>query len=90
MSSGHPLSLDLLIGSRSIPARDLARRLGVKTATLAKWRQLGRGPRGWIRVSETFVVYPLDEVEMFLAERVELGRPKKPANPFQREREDRP
>ena len=52
-----------------ISAKDLAARLGIKTATLAKWRQLGRGPQGWIYLSATLVVYPLDEVEKFLAER---------------------
>lgn len=25
----------------------VARKLGVKTATLAKWRRTDRGPRGW-------------------------------------------
>jgi predicted DNA-binding transcriptional regulator AlpA len=46
----------------------VARKLGVKTATLAKWRQHGRGPRGWVRYSPTAVAYPTHEVEAWLAE----------------------
>lgn len=52
-----------------IPAREVARLIGVRTSTLAKWRCLGKGPRGWIRVSPTHVTYPRHEVERFLAER---------------------
>ena len=52
-----------------IPAREVARLIGIKTPTLAKWRCLGKGPRGWIRVSPTHVTYPRREVERFLAER---------------------
>ena len=52
-----------------VPARIAARLLGVETATLARWRQRGRGPKGWIYLSETLVVYPLIEVERFLSER---------------------
>lgn len=52
-----------------VPARIAARLLGVKTATLARWRQRGHGPKGWIYLSETLVVYPLTEVERFLSER---------------------
>jgi transposase-like protein len=52
-----------------IPAREVAKILGVKVATLAKWRQLGKGPKGWIYLSETLVVYPVSEIEHFLKER---------------------
>ena len=52
-----------------IPAPAVARLIGIKTATLAKWRCTGRGPRGWIRISATHVTYPRAEVESFLAER---------------------
>lgn len=47
----------------------VAAKLGVKTATLAKWRHLGRGPKGWIRYSESAVAYPVSEVEAWLEER---------------------
>lgn len=47
----------------------VARKLGVKTATLAKWRRTDRGPRGWVRYSETSVAYPAAEVERWLEER---------------------
>jgi hypothetical protein len=47
----------------------VARLIGIKTATLAQWRCLGKGPQGWIQVSPTHVTYPLSEVEKFLAER---------------------
>jgi transposase-like protein len=49
-----------------IQARHVARTLGIKTGTLAKWRSQGRGPKGWLRLGRTSVVYPRDEVEKFL------------------------
>ena len=52
-----------------IPAQHVARLIGIKTPTLAKWRYLGKGPEGWIQVSPTHVTYPRSEVEKFLAER---------------------
>ncbi|HYH05748.1 MAG TPA: hypothetical protein VEK11_01695 [Thermoanaerobaculia bacterium] len=52
-----------------ISAPHVARLIGIKTATLAKWRCMGKGPKGWIQVSPTHVTYPLGEVEQFLAER---------------------
>src|SRR5207244_11103962 len=36
-----------------IPARDVARMIGVKTATLGKWRRLGKGPKGWREIPLT-------------------------------------
>lgn len=56
-----------------ISAAEAARLIGVKTQTLAKWRTLNKGPRGWIRISPTFVSYPLAEVARFLAERTPDG-----------------
>ena len=52
-----------------IPARLVARMIGVKTATLAKWRRLGKGPKGWIEVSPTHVTYSTAEVARFLDSR---------------------
>jgi|GEM_PF-970297 len=52
-----------------IPARIVARMIGVKTATLAKWRRFGKGPRGWIEASPTLITYPVEEVARFLAKR---------------------
>lgn len=43
----------------------VARRFGVKTGTLNKWRQQGKGPKGWKRISPTVVVYPVFEVLKF-------------------------
>jgi hypothetical protein len=57
-----------------ISAADAARLIGVKTQTLAEWRSLNKGPKGWIRVSPTFVTYPLVEVARFLAERMPDGQ----------------
>jgi len=51
-----------------IQARQVARTLGIKTGTLAKWRRQGRGPTGWVRLSRTSVAYPAAEVERFLRE----------------------
>ena len=50
-----------------IAAPKVARLIGIKTQTLAKWRCLGKGPKGWLQVSATHVTYPVREVEMFLA-----------------------
>ena len=50
--------------------------IGVKTQTLAKWRCLGKGPRGWIQVSATHVTYPIGEIERFLAARAAATVPR--------------
>lgn len=50
-----------------IAAPKVARLIGIKTQTLAKWRCLGKGPKGWLQVSRTHVTYPVREVEEFLA-----------------------
>jgi DNA-binding transcriptional regulator YiaG len=52
-----------------LSAQAVAHLLGIKTATLAKWRREGRGPMGFFHVSLTLVLYPIEEVERFLAER---------------------
>jgi DNA-binding transcriptional regulator YiaG len=52
-----------------LSAQTVAQLLGIKTATLAKWRRVGRGPNGWFHVSLTLVLYPIEEVERFLADR---------------------
>jgi len=50
-----------------IAAPKVARLIGIKTQTLAKWRCHGKGPKGWLQVSATHVTYPIGEVEKFLA-----------------------
>ena len=57
-----------------IAAAVLAKRWGLKTATLGKWRRLKKGPRGWYPLSPTYIVYPLEEVERFEAERQKAAR----------------
>jgi predicted site-specific integrase-resolvase len=52
--------------TRHLSAQAVAQLIGIKTATLAKWRREGRGPTGWFHVSTTLVVYPIEEVEQFL------------------------
>ena len=42
----------------AIKASEVARRIGVKTGTLGKWRRQGKGPKGWYALSATVVVYP--------------------------------
>ena len=59
---------------RRISSSEAARRIGVKTNTLARWRSQGKGPKGAIRLSGTHVVYLAEAVETFLRERVEAGR----------------
>lgn len=57
-----------------LPAREVARLLGVKTKTLASWRARGKGPGGWFHISPTLVVYSRSAVETYIAERQELER----------------
>jgi len=57
-----------MLDQRFVQAREVARTLGIKTGTLAKWRQKGKGPKGWVRLGRTSVAYPLAEVERFLAD----------------------
>jgi transposase-like protein len=52
----------------AIKASEVARRIGVKTGTLGKWRRHGKGPKGWYALSATVVVYPETEVQKFLRE----------------------
>jgi transposase-like protein len=52
----------------AIKASEVARRIGVKTGTLGKWRRQGKGPKGWYALSATVVVYPESEVQRFLRE----------------------
>ncbi len=59
--------------TRRITSKVAASLIGVKTATLANWRGRNEGPTGWIRLSRTCVVYPLDEVERWLAQRAEAN-----------------
>ena len=49
-----------------LPARIVARLLGIKPKTLAAWRARGQGPSGFFHVSPTLVVYPRSGVEAFL------------------------
>jgi hypothetical protein len=56
-----------------VPARVAALRLGVKVGTLAKWRYLKKGPKGWVRISATCVVYPTIEISRFLEEKAGLN-----------------
>jgi hypothetical protein len=61
-----------------LSARDLAKRLGVKTETLKAWRGRSRGPQGWVHLSQTHVAYLILEVERWLEERQRNGYLPKP------------
>lgn len=50
-----------------IPAKDVARRLGILTATLAKWRRTGRGPLRFVYAAKNRVLYERAAVEEFIA-----------------------
>lgn len=52
-----------------LKAQDVAKRLGIKTSTLARWRSDGKGPAGYFAISDTCIVYPEDEVEKFIERR---------------------
>jgi predicted DNA-binding transcriptional regulator AlpA len=58
-----------------IQAPEVARLLGIKTDTLAKWRRHDRGPKEWIRTSATSVSYPASEVDSFLRAWKEKSNP---------------
>jgi transposase-like protein len=69
----------------AIKASEVARRIGVKTATLGKWRRQGKGPKGWYALSATVVVYPESEVQRFLREQQAHPNPNaQPARPGER------
>ena len=55
--------------SALVSSRRAAELLGLSTARLANLRTVGDGPRGWTRLAATVVVYPLDAVEQYRAER---------------------
>jgi hypothetical protein len=59
---------------RRISSSEAARRIGVRTNTLARWRTQDKGPKGAIRLSETHVVYTVEAVKAFLRERKEAAR----------------
>jgi len=66
----------------AIKASEVARRIGVKTGTLGKWRRQGKGPKGWYALSATVVVYPESEVQRFLREhQATLDQKARPASP---------
>jgi hypothetical protein len=50
-------------------SRDVAKRLGIKTQTLAKWRLMGKGPQGWKRVAPNVVLYPASAVREYEEEK---------------------
>jgi len=54
---------------KHIASPQVARMLGIKTGTLAKWRRTKRGPQDWLRLSATLVVYPEEAVERFLSDK---------------------
>jgi hypothetical protein len=53
---------------KRISSTDAARLIGIRTQTLAKWRWLGKGPTGWVRISPTHVTYPVSAIEKFIAQ----------------------
>jgi len=55
--------------SKYITSPELARRLGLRPSTLSEWRRVGKDPKGGFFLTPNRYVYPLDEVEKWLAER---------------------
>jgi hypothetical protein len=55
--------------TRRITSKVAAEMIGIATATLANKRSRHEGPPGWLRISKTCVVYDLDLVEKWIAER---------------------
>ncbi len=59
-----------MIEERMISRVDLAKRLGVKPATIAKWEK-GWFPKPLQRVSDRLILYEVDAVERALTRRAE-------------------
>lgn len=53
-----------------VHASAVAKLLGVKTATLGRWRREGKGPPGWAKTTHTTVYYRRLGVTAFLRNRV--------------------
>jgi predicted site-specific integrase-resolvase len=64
--------------SKLVPSGEVARILGVKTPTLARWRREGRGPSGWVYRSANRVCYPESEIRAYI-ESLTKERPPKEA-----------
>ena len=52
--------------TRYIAAREAARRIGITTATLAKWRRTGRGPTDFVQLTSTLICYSEDAIEAWI------------------------
>lgn len=52
---------------RYVSTREAATMLGLKPQTLRRWRSGGRGPLGWIHLSETRAIIPADAVEEYIS-----------------------
>lgn len=57
------------IRTRYVKSSEAARRLGISSKTLAKWRYQRKGPEGWIYASATLTLYPEMALEAFIQER---------------------
>lgn len=55
--------------SRHLSVQVVSRMIGVKVRTLNRWRQKGRGPSGWLRLSKTHGVYEAEAVLRWLDEK---------------------
>lgn len=56
-----------------VRSSEAARRLGVRTKTLARWRHRGVGPSGWLRLSPTMTVYPMASLAAFMEQKRATG-----------------
>lgn len=48
-----------------LQAKHVAKKFDITTATLARWRYEGKGPKGWFYAAPNVVVYPVKDVEEF-------------------------
>lgn len=63
--NGRPARSDVSGNPGWMLSGAVAKRLGVKTSTLKKWRSLGKGPQVWRRAGQTVVVYLVSSVIEF-------------------------
>ncbi len=63
------------VQGRLLASREVARRLGIKTSTLAKWRAARKDPAGAVAISTTLVCYPEESVVAFVEAKRSAPRP---------------
>ena len=70
-STSERAPIPVATADRHLLSSEVARRLGVKRQTLARWRMKGLGPNGWFYLNSTRCLYPETEVDAYIKSLVE-------------------